>query len=143
MMTKQYKEQEKAGDVIPFRVMTVDMICDTCREGRHPEECTHTDPADIPPWQTEENRNTATLLIGGRSDLVGREMLGISCDALERAFDRDSVWRMIHGERVPHPEQPTNIIIGMDPNGGGSSNFSIISLIKDIGQPYVLVSHIL
>lgn len=143
-LTRRFTDMEKEGEQSPFRVMCVDMICDTCRAGPHPENCTHTDPDDIPPWQSSENRSTATMLIQGSgensSSLVGREMLGISCDSLERAFERDSVWKLFNSDRADPPPHPTNLVVGVDPNGGGSSMMAITTLMKDSGQPFAMVS---
>ena len=142
-MTRRFIDMEKEGERSPFRIMSVDMICDTCRESAHPENCRHTNPDDIPPWQSSENRQTASLLIQGSGDhaaLVGREMLGVSCDSLERAFERDSVWKLFNNPRTPPPPHPTNLVVGVDPNGGGSSMMAITTLLKDSCQPFAMVS---
>lgn len=118
----------KGGDNKPlFNTLRVGLSCQKCQKEGKAATCTHMKDV-IPPWKSAAKFDMVAAIYGDRKDLLARESMGqITNDAasvfsqklVEELMSRP-VWKLRNNSKF--------VFLGVDPNGGGSSDLAIISM---------------
>lgn len=110
--------------------LEVSLLCDDCRKfGRKPSDCNHKDHLH-PPWNIAGNKDRVKIFMNNEA-MYAREVLGEimsdeTCVIQEAALLRFK-------ERPPIQltlDQADVVYTFIDPNGGGSSDMGIMSLVR-------------
>lgn len=125
-----------------FKTIEISLVCDDCLRTEHPEKCNHRQ-SSLPRWLSSKRVDMLRTLMESDSAMFLRETLGVSVDGSQKCFRLDDLEAFF--SRKPdsisrNARQPTlnvdHIIIAVDPCGGGSSAFSICSVIMTHAGAY-------
>ena len=131
--SKLLELKDENGDSF-FQVHRFTMACDACIEAGTPEQCTHMF-RELPPWQSARKHRKIRAMMADEPELLMRETQGISSDLHQRAFPQKFVrqWTMRapfdHGAR----DAVRHVVLAIDPSGGGSSHFAVVSCFYHLG----------
>ena len=120
-----------------FKQIKVSLICDMCRAAGKGEDCNHMSHW-IPPWKSRDKFLMAKALYGSNTDLLKRESMGETTDDANSVFSSKDVNVLLESPRVKLDSSPDYVIIAADPNGGGSSQFAVVSIVLE-GDRCVIV----
>lgn len=118
----------KGGDGKPlFNTLRVGLSCEKCQKAGKAAECTHM-ASIIPPWKSAAKFDMVKSIYGDRKDLLARESMGQITNDAASVFSQKLVDRMF--SKVPWclKNKAKFIFLGVDPNGGGSSELAIVTL---------------
>lgn len=120
-----------------FRTIKVSLVCDACREAGKGAECTHNQDL-IPPWKSAAKLDLVRALYDDQTDLMQRESMGEITDDAMSLFESEKVLKLMQGEPLEIPCEPNYIFCAVDPNGGGSSQMAVVSLMIHMRKLYIL-----
>jgi hypothetical protein len=72
-------------------------------------------------------------MMSDQRELLEQETMGIMQNKNRRAFAPDVVKRFLGAERVSSEVAPREVFLAIDPNGGGNSDFALVSTYFDRG----------
>lgn len=119
-----------------FKSFMFYMACEACRLTDNPAGCTHLKNL-IPPWQSSSKHEKIKALMSDQQELLNQEVFGISNSKTENVFTEKSVMKFIKSVSK-NPAYIPYVYISIDPNGGGDSNFALISSIIDRGRVSII-----
>lgn len=125
--SEMFELKDAQGDPF-FRTISVNLVCDACKKAGKGASCTHNQDL-IPPWKSAAKLDMVRALYGsGNKDLMQRESMGAITDDAKSLFKSDDVTRVM-STCVPLPDIADYVFIAVDPNGGGSSQMAIVSIV--------------
>ena len=120
-----------------FNTIRIGMICAWCQSNNPtPSSCTHRE-TERPQWKSVTAARTVRAMYGNRTNLHQRESMGMVVTDGECAFPSKWIHRLLKGERLAPPSEPEYIFVACDPNGGGSSDMAIMSVVR-MGGTFVV-----
>jgi hypothetical protein len=120
-----------------FVTLEVSLVCDACKESDHPERCPHmTD--EIPPWKSIAKFDMVKQIYGDQIDLLQRESMGVITQDLQSVFKQKYVDRMFAMDQYELQKTPLFVFVACDPNGGGSSQMGLVSIIIEFNKIIVV-----
>mgnify|MGYP004034513353 FL=1 len=118
----------KGADGKPlFNTLRVGLSCQKCQEEGKAESCTHMKDI-IPPWKSAAKFDMVAAIYGDRKDLLARESMGQITNDAASVFSQKLVDELMARPEWQLKNPPKYIFLGVDPNGGGSSDLAIISM---------------
>ena len=116
-----------------FNTLEVKLACDDCLKGDHPERCVHmTD--EIPPWKSVAKFDMIKAIYGNKVELLQRESMGLVTEDMMSVFKQKYVEALYNSEKMKLTKEPAFVFIATDPNGGGSSDMAIVSLVIEYNK---------
>jgi hypothetical protein len=113
-----------------FNTVKIGMVCAWCQSNNPtPSSCTHRE-TERPQWKSVTAARTVRAMYGSRTNLHQRESMGMVVTDGECAFPSAWIHRLLKGNRTPPPPTPEYIFVACDPNGGGSSDMAIMSVMR-------------
>jgi len=130
--SKLLELKDENGDPF-FVVHKYVMACVACQAAGTPQTCTHC-WASLPPWQSARKHKKIRAMMADQPELLARETMGISSDMHQRAFSRKVMDALRARPALKTPKvPPTHLFLTVDPSGGGSSHFAIVSALYHRG----------
>jgi hypothetical protein len=126
-----------AGGELLFNVQEVKLACEECIKKKKPAECRHMQSL-APPWKDPNRMDFVSLLYGERDDLMARETLGVAGEDRNKAFLSEQVESMFKRTIKLRKGQIRAVFMSYDPNGGGDSELSLITVTWYRGQCVLL-----
>jgi hypothetical protein len=133
---KTGKKDRFGKDETVFNVLRYDLMCEICAASKNPSGCTHK-LSDIPPWQSQKKHKKLKIMMADQQEKLLQETMGVAVDPQEHAFDPDDVLRLSDAPAVEYRRSVSHIFVGIDPNGGGLSKFSLVSAFYDDGRMHI------
>ena len=125
-----------------FLVLRHSLICKRCQETRkNPEKCPHR-LHEIPPWKGDDAIAVSAVLYGANTSLMMAETMGAIMNGGGLIFNPDDIKHLEEKCTVPWTvgfPNPEFIMIGCDPNAGGSDHTGITMITQVAGTFYVRV----
>jgi hypothetical protein len=123
-------EMVDAGGEKLFNQIKIQMVCEDCKNGPHPEKCTHMKHL-LPKWKSGGKQDMVRQIYGDNSADMLRESMGVTTNDSCAIFQEN--WLNTFAQRSPFVSRgvPSVIFVACDPNGGGSSQMAIVSLFQD------------
>jgi hypothetical protein len=123
-------EMVDAGGEKLFNQIKIQMVCEDCKNGPHPEKCTHMKHL-LPKWKSGGKQDMVRQIYGDNSADMLRESMGVTTSDSCAIFQEN--WLNTFAQRPPFVSigVPSVIFVACDPNGGGSSQMAIVSLFQD------------
>lgn len=121
-----------------FHSVHFNLACAKCQKTSTPHKCKHM-LGMIPPWQSEERKKVAQLLLEDDGDVAYAELMGGMVDGIARVFSPQQIQMLEDRPHVTPSSKVPFIYIAADPNGGGASHFAMCSIYNDGG--HIVVSH--
>jgi hypothetical protein len=120
---------DQAGEKL-FNQIEVSMVCEDCKVGPHPENCTHMKHL-LPKWKSGGKQDMVRQIYGDNSADMLRESMGVTTNDSSCVFD--DKWLNVFASRPTYTpaNTPQYIFVAVDPNGGGDSQMAIVSLYMD------------
>jgi len=145
-------EMVDAGGEKLFNQIQLQMVCEDCKAGPNPHDCTHMKHL-LPKWKSGAKQgkiihfiifffpqaslytltlfyfqDMVRLIYGDNSADMLRESMGVTTNDTSSIFQEN--WLNLFASRPPYRSSapPKVIYIACDPNGGGSSQMAIVSL---------------
>lgn len=116
-----------------FVTLEVSLVCDACKQSDHPERCPHmTD--EIPPWKSVAKFDMVKQIYGDQVDLLQRESMGVITQDLQSVFKSKYVDKMFNSMDHELQKPPLFVFVGCDPNGGGSSQMGLVSIVIEFNK---------
>jgi len=115
-----------------FKKYTFVLGCAKCRAAGKASECTH-NMHDLPPWQSGRKHARIREMMADQKELLEQETMGIMQNKNKRAFAPEVVNRLLENPRFEAVVHPKEIFLCIDPNGGGDSDFALVSAFFDRG----------
>lgn len=110
-----------------FNTLRVGLSCAKCQKEGKPDECTHM--ADItPPWKSRGKFEMVKAIYGDRKDMLARESMGQITNDAASVFSQKLVEEFMRRPCRHITPNIKYIFLGVDPNGGGSSEMAITSI---------------
>jgi len=134
------KVKKKDGDLL-FNVIDFEESCEKCKKLGKELTCKHLS-GQIPPWQTQGDRDRVQTQMSGHNETYLLEMKGIQTNNLSRpAFSKISVERLREKECEFFIDRfYKNIFVSIDPAAGGDkSKYAIVSCIYNNHQMVVSI----
>ena len=120
-----------------FVTLEVSLVCDACKESDHPERCPHmTD--EIPPWKSIAKFDMVKQIYGDQVDLLQRESMGVITQDLQSVFKQKYVDKMFSMDQYELQKTPSFVFVACDPNGGGSSQMGLVSIVIEFNKIIVV-----
>ena len=114
------------GDSI-FNTLRIGLSCERCKAMNKASECTHMKHL-IPSWKSASKFDMVKAVYGDRKDLLARESMGQVTNDAASVFSQAQVESFFSRPVYPNMPKPDFIFLGVDPNGGGSSEFALTSI---------------
>lgn len=128
----QMMNLKDADDTPLFKTMEITLVCDACKAKGDKEtmvSCPHM-AHEVPPWKKDSARqNLVKALMSTDPALLLRETAGLTTSSTTVAFDHAAISafeRRTHGSTVD-THYVKNLIIAIDPSGGGHSETAVVS----------------
>ena len=120
---------DMAGEKL-FNQINVSMVCEDCKLGAHPENCTHMKHL-LPKWKSGGKQDMVRQIYGENTADMLRESMGVTTNDSAAVFDDE--WLHIFATRPVYTpvNTPSFVFVAVDPNGGGSSQMAIVSMYMD------------
>ena len=120
---------DQAGEKL-FNQIQISMVCDDCKLGPHPEQCTHMKHL-LPKWKSGGKQDMVRQIYGDNTEDMLRESMGVTTNDSCALFQDE--WIKLFSSRSPYTFRnvPSFVFVACDPNGGGSSQMAIVSLFQD------------
>jgi hypothetical protein len=116
-----------------FNTLEVKLACPDCLASDHPERCVHmTD--EIPPWKSVAKFDMIKAIYGNKVELLQRESMGLVTEDMQSVFKSKYVNKMFDRDPYTISKEPSFIFTATDPNGGGSSDMAIVSIILEMNK---------
>jgi hypothetical protein len=115
-----------------FKKFSFVLGCAACRAAGKASECTH-NMHDLPPWQSGRKHAKIREMMADQKELLEQETMGIMQNKNKRAFAPEIVDRFLNNDRFTPLHHPKEVFITIDPNGGGDSDFALVSTYFDRG----------
>ncbi len=131
-----FELKDPAGNAL-FNQNKIEMVCEECRNGPHPEKCTHMKHL-LPKWKSGGKQDMVAQIYGDNSTDMLRESMGVTTSDACSVFHQKWVAKLKTRPRYTFRNSQRYIWIACDPNGGGSSAMSIVSLAMENNQ-YIVV----
>jgi len=133
----QLIESKKANGELIFKTLTIKTVCSTC-QSLGETECLHA--ASLPSWKTGARAELVKSLMQNDHDMFLRENAGVITTADHSALDGPGVARF--SKRVYETYKPDldTIYTVIDPNGGGASQYAIVSFCIFSGHTVVIAA---
>lgn len=116
-----------------FKCLNVKLVCDACRE-KNLVTCGHA--TQLPSWKSSARADLVQTLMSNNTDMWQREALGVITSKDNSAYDNDSIMRFSDAANSVVLEactlQDDYLYVVTDPNGGGASQFAIMSGFIDV-----------
>jgi hypothetical protein len=118
----------KGGDGQPlFNTLRIGLSCAKCQAAGKASECTHMNDV-IPPWKSAAKFDMVKAIYGDRKDLLARESMGQITSDQASVFSEKLVERLMGRPEYMMKNPAKYIFLGVDPNGGGSSDMAIVTM---------------
>lgn len=116
-----------------FNQQKIEMVCEDCKRGPHPENCTHMKHL-LPRWKSGAKQDMVKQIYGDNATDMLRESMGMTTNDSCSVFAER--WVQAFKAREPYvlKNRPKYIFIGCDPNGGGESEMCVFSVTMEAGQ---------
>ena len=116
-----------------FNQQKIEMVCEDCKRGPHPENCTHMKHL-LPRWKSGAKQDMVKQIYGDNATDMLRESMGVTTNDSCSVFHQR--WVENFKKRPPYAfvNRPKYIFIGCDPNGGGDSEMCVFSASMEAGQ---------
>ena len=116
-----------------FNTLEVKLACDECLAGDHPERCVHmTD--EIPPWKSVAKFDMIKAIYGNKIELLQRESMGLVTEDMASVFKQKYIDIMYNATPYTLSKEPSFVFCATDPNGGGSSDMAIVSIVIELNK---------
>jgi len=116
-----------------FNTLEVKLACDDCLKGDHPERCVHmTD--EIPPWKSVAKFDMIKAIYGNKIELLQRESMGLVTEDMQSVFKQKYVNLLFNAQKYSLAKEPAFVFIATDPNGGGSSDMALVSIVIEYNK---------
>ena len=123
-------EMVDAGGEKLFNQIQISMVCEDCKLGPHPENCTHMKHL-LPKWKSGGKQDMVRQIYGENTADMLRESMGVTTNDSCSIFQDDWLDRFASRSLYTSSQVPRVIFVACDPNGGGSSQMAIVSLYQD------------
>lgn len=123
-------EMVDAGGEKLFNQIQIQMVCEDCKAGPHPEKCTHMKHL-LPKWKSGGKQDMVRQIYGDNSADMLRESMGVTTNDSCAIFQDN--WLNTFASRSPFVSMgaPSVVFVACDPNGGGSSQMAIVSMFQE------------
>ena len=131
-----FEMKDPAGNPL-FNQQKIEMVCEDCKRGPHPENCTHMKHL-LPRWKSGAKQDMVKQIYGDNATDMLRESMGVTTNDSCSVFAQR--WVDAFKARPPYTfiNRPKYVFIGCDPNGGGDSEMCVFSVTMEAGQ-FVIV----
>jgi hypothetical protein len=127
--TKLLKSEDPMMERLFIR-MSVELMCDACKEaGKTPSDCTHREHLH-PPWLVSGNKERVKVLMGDDENLYAQEVLGVIWADTNNVFDELWVLDLVKRPRSLLPTDPGLFVMTFIDPGGGVSRTGICSVLR-------------
>lgn len=133
--SEMFELRDNTGETF-FRTIKVSLVCDKCKSAGTGASCTHKQDL-IPPWKSAAKLDMVRALYADQGDLMQRESMGSITDDANSLFESEKVVSFM--KRKPILLRPPDyIFMALDPNGGGSSQMAVVSVVIEDDQLVVV-----
>lgn len=113
-----------------FKVIKLALACDDCVDAGKASECTHRSHL-LPPWKSSGTMRRVAVLMDN-AKLHQQENMGMLQPSTKYLFPPHLIKKMQKLERQDwEGHKPQIVYIGIDPSGGGNSNYAMASTARD------------
>jgi len=124
----------KGGDGQPlFNTLRIGLSCAKCQAAGKASECTHMKDV-IPPWKSAAKFDMVKAIYGDRKDLLARESMGQITSDQASVFSEKLINRLMERPEYQLQNPAKYVFLGVDPNGGGSSEMAIITMTMEMNN---------
>lgn len=145
--TRLIKMVDPSTDRPLFVCRCIELCCAACKEEGKTAECNHLLHL-VPSWQSEERHRKLKIMMQDRPDLIQSELAGLAFDSLQQIFRKVDINIMFSQKQLPLVQNSTVWIV-VDPAAGGpSSDYAIVSIVRQKGIvtvskiPILLIKHL-
>ena len=120
-----------------FDIVTIGLVCEACKRRKVGEKCQHLSHLQ-PSWISSKGVDDVRAMMKGMSKTFMQENMGMHISSMHRYFKATLVERVFESEPVAFCRPPRTVYIGIDPSGGGNSNYAIASTARgcvDVSSP--------
>ena len=134
--SQMFQMKDAAGKKL-FNSIELSLVCDECKAGPNPADCTHMKHL-LPRWKSGAKNDMVRQIYGDNTTDMLRESLGMTTEASSSLFD--AAWINGFADRSNYVFQsaPKFVWIACDPNGGGASEMGIVSLTMEQNNYVIL-----
>jgi len=130
--TRLIKMVDPSTDRPLFVCRCIELCCAACKEEGKTAECNHLLHL-VPSWQSEERHRKLKIMMQDRPDLIQSELAGLAFDSLQQIFRKVDINNMFSQKPLPLTQNSTVWIV-VDPAAGGpSSDYAIVSIVRQKG----------
>lgn len=122
-----FELKDPKGDFV-FNQVRVSMVCDECKAGPNPQDCTHMKHL-LPRWKSGKKQDLVRQIYGGNATDMLRESMGVTTNDQNTILDQRWIKTYKEKQNYVLRNEPRYIFVACDPNGGGaSSDMAIVTL---------------
>lgn len=110
-----------------FNQIKIGLACEKCIKMGKATECTHMKDI-IPPWKSAAKFSMVEAIYGDRKDLLARESMGQITSDQSSVFSDKLIYKFMKRDSYVLQNPANFVFLGVDPNGGGSSEMAIVSM---------------
>lgn len=112
-----------------FDIVTIGLVCDACKKRKKGDSCRHLSHLQ-PRWISSSGVDDVRAMMKGMSKVFMQENMGMNVSTTHRYFRAALVDSVFSTEPVTFTQPPRTVYIGIDPSGGGNSNYAIASTVR-------------
>ena len=116
----------KSGEKL-FNSIELSLVCEQCKLGPHPEKCTHMQHL-LPKWKSSAKQSMVRQIYAENSADMLRESMGVITEESVSVFESTWIQNLKSRPRYSERQAFPYLFVGCDPNGGGSSHMSIVTV---------------
>ena len=135
--SQMFQMKDAAGKKL-FNSIELSLVCDECKAGPNPADCTHMKHL-LPRWKSGAKNDMVRQIYGDNTTDMLRESLGMTTEASSSLFDANWIKGFSERNNYVFESPPKFIWIACDPNGGGASEMGIVSLTMEKNN-YIILS---
>lgn len=127
--SEMFELKDQTGENF-FRTISVSLVCDKCKAANKGASCTHNQDL-IPPWKSAAKLDMVRALYKDQGDLMQRESMGSITDDATSLFESSKVHAFMTETPVDITFSPEYVFMAFDPNGGGTSQMAVVSMVLE------------
>jgi hypothetical protein len=120
-----------------FNTLKIGLSCEKCQKLGKSAECNHMKHL-IPSWKSASKFDLVKAVYADRKDLLARESMGQITSDNASVFSQKSIDLFMDRKPYKMKNKPDFVFLGVDPNGGGTSELSVVSICMEQNQIIIL-----
>lgn len=93
---------------------------------------------EIPPWKSVAKFDMIKAIYGNKTDLLQRESMGLVTEDMQSVFKAKYIDILYNSSAYAITKEPSFVFCCCDPNGGGSSDMALVSLVIEYNKVVIV-----